>query len=263
MKRKFFSIWIVCYLSVNFVLACSCTRYSFCEFYQLPETKIAFKAIVLNNKTYSSENFAVYLKIIKKYKEEIPITDTIKIFGGPNEASCQLDVRRFVDGDTLIGGVAIYSNEPVIDPDSLLENFLDLDPGGCGTWFFKPRNNWISGFIDDKIFEYPLDLFEEVLKKDECSFDFNFIQNHYCRSDEFYLYPNPTTNSIVELRGDFRYLEIERIRIFSPLGKLLDVLPFQKSYAGIEIKSENFVRGLNLIEINCSGRRIIKKLYRL
>jgi len=219
---------------------------------------MAFKAVVLNNKIYSSDYFAVYLKVIKKYKEEVPITDTIKIFGGPNEASCQLDVRRFVEGDTLLGAVALYSNEPVIDPDSLLENFLDLDPGACAVRFLKPRNNWISGFIDDKIFEYPLDLFEKAI--DDCSFDFDFIQNHYCSSDEFYLSPNPTANSIVELRGNFRYLEIESIKIYSPSGKLLDELSFLKSYAGIEIHSQKFVSGLNLLEINCRGRRIIKKL---
>ena len=60
--------------------ACSCEWPIFCEFLEEPTVKLAFQAKVIKHAEYESDNLAVYLKLIKKYKDDIQVTDTIKIY---------------------------------------------------------------------------------------------------------------------------------------------------------------------------------------
>lgn len=250
----------VCFLIPKSIIACSCKSMSFCEFYSQDYVKIAFKGVVINRKDYGNDNHVMYLKVLEKFREEQAFSDTIKIYGGTNGANCDLDVlSRFEFRDTIIGAIAQWSfSTLIINPDSLSENLTEVNPGICGIRIIRLKSNIVKGWIDDEIYEYPTDLFEAGIQT--CDFEKSVIQNVLCESDDFYISPNPATTSFIELRGNFWRLEIERVRVFSPSGELLDDLAGLRGFSRVEIQSEKFIPGLNILEIHCEGRVFLKKV---
>jgi len=241
--------------------ACSCDKISFCEFYSKDNVKIALKGIVIKRKNYGNDNHAVYLKVLKKFREEEVFSDTIKIYGGTDDWECDLDVLKWFEfGDTILGAFDTrWAYSHITNPDSLSEKLTQLNPGLCGFYWFKVNNDKIRGWIDTDIYEYPIDLFETGIQ--DCDFEKSVIQKILCESDDFYFYPNPSTTSKIQLKGDFWRLEIERVRIFSPSGDLLDDLTGLRGFLSVEIHSEKFIPGLNILEIHCEGRIFLKKVF--
>ncbi|HHG84598.1 MAG TPA: hypothetical protein ENJ82_07605, partial [Bacteroidetes bacterium] len=134
METKKLLILIGLFLVHSAVLfACSCDPLFICEYIEEETTIVAFQARVIDHKEYSPQNLAIYLEIIKRYKDEAGMTDTIKLYGREIEADCSINVfGRYPIGDTLIIAIGpFWDSNQIINPDSISENYWEYFPVLC------------------------------------------------------------------------------------------------------------------------------------
>jgi hypothetical protein len=242
------------------IYACSCTAIYFCEYIKEETTIVAFQAKVIDHKQYNPQNIAIYLEIIKKYKDGPGMTDTIKIYGRRDESGCGIDVYdRYPIGDTLIVAIgSLWYYNQIINPDSLSENYWEYYPSLCQFIGLKVKNGKVRGRITKEILEYPLSLFDEHL--DGCRFSVKQLDDLRCSEDNFIVFPNPSSSDKVAIEGDYNLNTFQMIRVFGADGKLLIELKDIKANPTYPLELEGFQDGLNIIEITCSGQVFYKKI---
>src|SRR5687768_7026869 len=124
-------------LSIGFSQACQCERLYFCEYLKDPDKKIVIKARVDNYKEYSPDNTAVYLEVLKIFRDDVGITSIIKLYGTTTCCDCSIDFRsEFIVGDTLYLAIGLeYNNQniggTIVNPDDIYEDFWEFYPSAC------------------------------------------------------------------------------------------------------------------------------------
>ena len=259
-NKKLITLIGFLWIHLTGLFACSCQALFICEYIEEETTTVAFQAKVIEHKEYSPQNLAIYLEIIKRYKDEAGMTDTIKLYGMEIESGCAIDVHsRYPVGDTLIMAIGpSWSSMQIANPDSLSENYWEYYPNLCSFIALRVRDGRVRGRITDEILEYPLPLFDEQL--DGCQFSVEQLEDLRCSEDNFIVFPNPSTTGKVRIKGEYRWNEFQKIRVFAMDGRLLSEFKDTKGSPVYHAELEGLQNGLNIIEITCSNRIYYKKV---
>ncbi|HOY03872.1 MAG TPA: T9SS type A sorting domain-containing protein [Saprospiraceae bacterium] len=257
--KKILFILTILIASATESRSCSCILVHFCQYVQDTTVKIAIQGRVISNKTYSDDNQAVYMQVLKKYKEDILITDTIKVYGGPNEAACDVDVLwHFQVGDTVLLAFGyVYYYPPVVNPDSLHENYFGLRPQLCNIVELHVFDGIVNGAISPDVWQYPLDHFNDALH--DCSFTTSVHPEQYA-GNHINVYPNPSADGKVYLQTDLPVDLIDRIRVFSVDGRLVREMTGLNNGSVILLDTGDLGNGLYVLEIQCGAKMLYRKL---
>lgn len=261
MKIKL-SLLLLFFLITKSIDACSCGAISFCEYYEDYNTVLVFKAKVVGHKNYGiddygNDNLAVYLELQKTYIDELGITDTVKLYGSSNEGTCAINVfSRYPLGDTLFTVISgEFETGLPNNPDAANEDHLEYFPILCNWLGLKVKNGIVKGYLNQDLSEYPLTLFEEGIR--DC--DFPEI-TYTCPENDFTVFPNPSFDGSMTIRGTLHFDTISQIRVFSPNGQLL-FEDFNRIGSTTQpLKISNFENGIHILEIMCNGERYYRKL---
>jgi len=248
------------WIQSSVIFACSCNALFFCEFIKEETTIVAFQAKVIGHREYNPQSMAIYLEVIKKYKDGPGVTDTIKIYGKRDEAGCEVNVcDRYPIGDTLIIAIgSLWNHNQIINPDSLSENYWEYYPFLCQFIGLKVKNGMVKGKITKEVLEYPLTLFDDQL--DGCRFSTEQLGNSWCSEDNFIVFPNPSSTDKATIKGDYNWNTFQKIRVFGADGRLFIELKDIKANPIYPLELEGFQDGLNIIEITCNGQVFYKKI---
>ncbi len=259
MKTKKLFLFLIMGLKATFGFCCSCEMLFFCEFIHKTTVHQAFKAIVIEEKDYGDDNLAVYLRVIKKYKEKIATTDTIKLYGRPWSADCSLLVHQYNLGDTLIFALGDDEGSPIVNPDSTTEAFFEFRPIICSLDILRVKQGKVLGSIKEGVTSYPLNLFEANLW--DCSQIVSNVElQEYAHSPkDITIFPNPS-NGNVEIRYDNQFLDVTSIVVYSIEGRIIRVYKnFGKETKG-SIPINDLPQGVYIFDINCGEYRLNKKV---
>jgi len=190
MKLKYLILTVLCLaLSIQHLSACSCIRGRlFCEHINQTNDISAFKAVIIKQVDYGWEdddwgwgydNQAVYARVLTIYKDDLGLTDTIKLYGNSQEASCDVNVMsRYRLQDTIILSIA-QNYRTIVNPDSLSENHYQNKLDLCSTYMLHVKDGMVKGeihadFVSDyeyenEVFTFSESLFDQSLK--DCEFD--------------------------------------------------------------------------------------------
>ena len=248
--------------NISRAISCSCTALYFCEYLKEGSVKIAIEATVLHHKVYS-QNDAVYLSVDKIFRDDVGITDTIKLYGESETADCHVDVlRRFPVGAKVYLIIGLQYNgedwaHEYVNPDAIYENYWEVAPFSCLMILLSVTNNIVSGPILSEVREYPLSSFENHLQN--CDYSLEELNSSRCKDLPFRVYPNPSEDGEINIVNQYRYTSINRIRIFDTAGRLLyaqklDWDPFQK--AKFDLKYS----GLYIVEFQCEESTFYEKV---
>jgi len=258
--------FILALIFISFLIsegqACQCYSLNFCDYLKESAKKIAIEATVLHHKVYS-QNDAVYLNVDKIYRDDVGISSIIKLYGKSGTGDCHVDVlKRFPDGVKvyLIVGLE-YNGHDVThgftNPDAIYENYWEVAPFSCFMVLLNVKNDIVSGRISDKLYEYPLGLFEQHLET--CDYSIEELNMFRCHQLPFKVYPNPSADGIINIGNEYYYTAIKRIRIYDISGRLLYdqsfiLDPFQ--HASFDLKNA----GLYIVEFQCEGSTLYEKV---
>jgi type IX secretion system substrate protein len=245
------------------VWSCLCWPLYFCEYAHDEDKKIVIEATVSHHRIYP-QNDAVYLKVDQVFRDDIGITSVIKLYGESETADCHVDVlRRFPDGSKVYLILALeYEGEAVwthsfVNPDDLYENLWEIAPFSCFMVLLDVKNDIVSGPILPDMYEYPLVEFESRLQN--CDFPEEVVDNYRCDQLPFLVYPNPTTDGVINIGNLYYYTSITRIRICDLSGRYIyeeniESIPFQKATFSFDFS------GLYILEFQCGDTIFYEKL---
>lgn len=166
------------------VLSCSCPRLYFCEYLKEDVIKIAIEATVLHHKVYPQFD-AVYLSVDKIFRDDVGITDIIKLYGESETAGCQVDVlKRFPDGTKVYLIIGLQNNgvdygHEYVNPDANYEDYWEFAPFSCLMVLLSVTNDIVSGPILNNVPEYPLSSFENHLEN--CDYSNDELNSFRCQ----------------------------------------------------------------------------------
>ncbi len=236
--------------------ACSCVGIHFCSYIQDTSVHVAVQAEVIGSVTYGPDNSAVYLKVLKKYKENTALTDTIKVYGNHWSATCYVHVLlQFPVGATVIAAFGWHqgNRNVLFNPDSLTENYYEIRPSSCSTILLSVENGVVSGRIAEGVPSYPLSNFEIAL--DQCQFP--LPEEIVCN---YSIYPVPSFNGKMYIEPNYNNDHVEKIRVFSIDGRLIGDFSGQYSSPGNPIFIDLPGSGIYVLEIFCNGDVHYKKI---
>ena len=252
-------LWIV---PVSNMWSCTCDRLYYCEYLKNPDNQIAIEATVLHHKVYL-QNDAVFLRVDKVFRDDVGITDVIKLYGKAETADCHVNVLdRFPDGAKVYLIIELqYNGNDVshgfVNPDAIYEDHWEMAPLSCLLVVLEVHNNIVSGPILPELREFPLGEFEKYLQ--HCDFPEDVLNTNRCDQLPFRIYPNPSRDGIIHIGNHYRYTSIKRIRIFDLSGRnvydeTLDVYPLQKAIVTFTYS------GMYILEFRCEENTFIEKL---
>ncbi len=250
---------------ISILYSCSCERIYYCDYLSdSSEVKIFIKGKVLGHKEYSEQNIAVYIEVLEIFRDDVGVTDTLKLFGGASESDCKVNPYRFqAESEIYLGLGLTYSDNPVgyeaIDPDLEQDKYWSYGMLLCTMIKLKIEDDIVRGSISENeiINEYPLEIFESRLES--CSFSEKELNNYRCNSDNFIVYPNPSNGEEINLRNDYFYTAISIVNIYSIDGKLKQQLDFSiEPFQKVKFKLEE--SGIYILEIFCEGNLYYKKI---
>jgi len=241
--------------------ACSCIyEHHYCSFIQEPEIVANFKAVVIRTVEYSFENHAAYLKIVQVAKAPAGMRDTVKIYGSAHEADCSIRIKKtFYPGDTVLVAISDkYPGQPIVNPDSLSENYTEFRQSICWSVVLIIRNAVVQGKIAPGIRFYPAAAFETDLM--DCAFRLETAAALNCVRNKYILSPNPADGGTVRLTGKYPYLHLEAVRIFDMNGRLVREHGWQTSAPVEYLEFTGLSPGMYVVEITCQGQRQLRRL---
>lgn len=249
---------VIIWLYPGITNACSCFTKFICEYIEEETTEVAFQAKVIAHKTYTSSNQAIYLELINRYKDEVGMTDTIKLYGRKIESGCAINLQlRYPVGDTIIMALGeIWNSWQIVNPDSLSENYWEYYPNLCSSVRLRVEDGNVKGRITEDLTEYPLALFDEEFEN--CNFSPEDLKEFKCSSEDFTLFPNPSLSDKITIEGKYRWNTFERVRVFTPNGQLHSEIINESPNHKIEINK--LQDGLYVIEIICDDQKFYKKV---
>jgi len=228
-----------------------------------PEKKIVIEATVSHHRIYE-QNDAVYLKVDQIFRDDIGITSFIKIYGESGTADCHVDVlKRFPDDSKvyLILGMEFNGEgawtHSFVNPDDFYEDLWEIAPFSCFMVLLEVKNNIVSGPILPDLSEYPLADFESRLQN--CDYPEEVLDNYRCDQLPFIVYPNPSTDGVINIGNLYRYTSISRIRICDLSGRyiydeIVESIPYQKATFTFDFS------GMYILEFHCSDKVFYEKL---
>ncbi|MCC6282838.1 MAG: T9SS type A sorting domain-containing protein [Saprospiraceae bacterium] len=240
--------------------ACSCIQIHFCSYLRDTSVKVAVQARVLHSVVYAPDNFAVYLKVLKIYKQEVPITDTIKVYGNDQDFACYVNVLSFFPvGDTVIGAFSSFqfTEAQLPNPDSLTEHYYEVRPTLCNMLVLNLLHGIVTGPITEGLDAYPLDHFEDGLST--CIFPVVDVPEYENPELHFRIYPNPSRSGKLYISSQSSHDPIEKIRVYAVDGRLNceyfnlsenQPLPLEISISGT---------GVHVLEIHSGGKVFYQK----
>lgn len=263
--KKFFIILGLFLFKTSILFGCSCERKYFCDDYSdLSEDRVFIKGKVIDHVEYSHLNVAVYIEVLDILRDDVGISDTIKLFGDNTNSSCRIYPYGFkVDSEIYLGLGLTYSGNPigydVVDPDLEQDKYWSFGPSLCSTIKLRIKNDIVRGAISeqDLIYEYPLEFFESNLES--CSFSLQELNTLKCNSGHFMVYPNPSNGEEINLKNEYFYSSITRVNIYSVDGKLKKQLNFTiDSFQKVKFELDN--SGIYILEIFCEEQVYYKKV---
>ncbi len=242
------------------MLACSCDIVYFCDYLTMDNDDeiIVVKGEVIDDRNYSSDNQAVYLKVLSTFRSDVEITDTIKIFGSDSEAGCEVNVfSRFRYGHTVYLGLRLQYNGEDIgftidDPEASIENYWKFKPLLCGTRVLRIEDGMIKGAISDGVFEYPEELFENSLG--DCPFVLNSTESPNALEAGISIFPNPSANGAINIRSK---ISISQVNLYDLSARLI------LSQNGSQLSRNSLYLnqpGIFFLEIIADGKRHYEKV---
>lgn len=262
-----FLILLLFYLPLQNLNACSCVLNYFCEAVE-DYSPVAIKVKAIEHILYEEEDLeediffygglmATYLEVIEVYKDDIQITDTIKVYGSENSAGCDMNVHyQFPIGEIVIANFTGWDPTYFTNPDAAIETYREVFPNICSTHVLRIEDNMVVGNIADGIEAYPLKKFAAALSN--CSFSKNNLSN-ICAPERFSFYPNPSTTPVVNIE----YIggsEIKGIRVYGINGALKQAYEFTEPYEFYNFKVSELDLGVNIIEVIMSHRSCTQKI---
>lgn len=242
---------------------CSCPRKYFCEYLHTTDKKIAIEATVIHHKAYL-QNDAVYLKVDSLLRDDVGITNVIKLYGKSGTTDCHVDVFRYFPVGSkvyLILGME-YEGQPAlshsfVNPDDIYEDLWEIAPFSCFLVWLHVENNIVKGSLEYGMGEYPLEEFENTLL--DCEYSEEVVSSYNCNQLPFRIYPNPSTDGLINIRNRYQYTSINRIRIWDISGRYLyeeEVEPiiFQRATFTFEYS------GLYIVEYQCEENTFFEKV---
>jgi len=242
-------------INYSILISCSCSSTSFCSIMNNVEETVVFKGETLKLKDHNNGFHSAVIKVLLKIKGEAILTDTIELFGGDNQAGCEVNLHLNI-GDINFFAMIITGISTIDINQFEFENdlFWVSDTNSC--WFKKLNieRNFVTGPISDKFDRYPLELFERDLV--ECSFSVEDLQKYLC--PDFKVFPNPVKNNIFLSNTDNSRL-IDELKIYSTTGELL-LVANSNQILNRNIPLPNLDERLVILEITCGEERILQKL---
>ena len=221
------------------------------------------KVRVGNYKEYSDDNTAVYLEVLKVFRDDVGITSIIKLYGSNECCDCQLRFRqKFIVDSILYLAIGLeYNNQDagygIVNPDAIYEDFWEFHPISCLTVVLSKEESRVMGSIAKDIGEYPLSIFEERLEN--CDYSLDELQEFQCMDTDYIVYPNPSEDGTIYISNHYRYSAINHIQIFDTSGKLVYSEDFEQiSYQ--KTKVEFMHSGFYIIAFTCAQETFYKKI---
>lgn len=267
--RVFFLLMVTLVLQLEDVIGCDCDNVvpKFCNLKENNKANLVFSGkiieeIIYNNNELSS---ALTVVVIKKYKEEYKISDTVILYGGPSSI-CYSTLRHFTSGDTIILAMnAHYIDTALVKKSIGIEfikpQFSQIFPNICASKNLKIKNNKVTGsVISSNYTSHTLENFENYFftSCDIPQIIEPIIIN--CSPENVNLFPNPVIGrDQIVLFSLKDHLSLDQIRIFSSEGRLVQNYLIERSKF-FYIPKNIFSPGIYMIEIFCDNQRIIKRL---
>lgn len=225
--------------------------------------KIVIKAKVGNYKEYSLNNTAVYLEVLKVFRDDVGISKVIKLYGSNVCCLCLLDFqRRFLVGSIVYVAVGLEYNDmdaghTINNPDNAFEEFWEFYPSSCLTVLLTEDGEKLTGAIAPDISEYPLSVFEERLNN--CSFSLEELHEYQCMDTDYLIYPNPTEDGTIHIENMYKYSAIKHVEIIDISGRSVysqnfEIDPFQRTDVTLPHS------GLYIIAFTCAETTFYKKV---
>lgn len=237
------------------------------------EEVVAVKGVIFKQKEYSETNHAVYIKILEKYRDDIGITDTIKLYGLPNEAPCYTNVISSYPLNDTIHTLFRDLDFPLTNPDSLIEQYFELKLHFCFQIVLREDKGLVRGKISaahpfqfpeyPRFFEYPSSLFKDKLN--DCSFDNQELATYNCETSDFLIYPNPVSQDYLIIKTVSKFHQFDRVSIYSINGYLKKEISYQGNFDVNlnKIDINDLLPGIYVIQIECGKKLITKKFVKL
>lgn len=237
--------------------ACSCQPIYFCNELHSNDSLIAFKGVVFDSITYDGYNQAVYVKVVKVYRDDFGLTDTIKLYGKTIDADCSIDViSAFRIGDTV--RVLAKSDYKPAPPQYTGETYYENYLFSCLTSIIFQEGDLARGRIfwnenQESVRKYPASLLDQALK------DCDFGLDQLCGQDIFEIFPNPAGNSF-QFTSKLWSLSFDKVSLYSINGTRVREYTSSDFEYGQGLDISGLAPGLYLVEIFCDEQRILKKL---
>lgn len=262
MKLKLLLIALCSFATLNSIFSCSCSTIHFCEFVNSQESFLAFRGIIIKHSEFEPfpNGFggqAIYVKIIKKYKDNIGVGDTIKLYGSYDGATCTENLIQRPIGSTMICAFGEGNhNGGISNPDSLAENYWEWFPNSCFFPNLSLEDETVKGVINSQVRKYPLNLFEENLSN--CNFTYDEIIDYDCTDQKMKVYPNPSIDGTVFIKSNYFSNSISNIEIYHIDGSPINSYQSFERINIDKIQVKGFRYGVNILKIEAANKTCFK-----
>lgn len=249
--------------SITYSIGCSCAGVYFCDYLngEPDREKLFIKGKVLSHVEYSENNIAVYIEVYKKFRDDVGVTDTIKLFGSIYEAGCQINPYRFKVNSEIYLGMEVGTGFDITDPDEEGDRYWSFGMVLCSTVTLGIENDVVRGRISEKdlIFEYPLELFESKLEN--CEYSNEELNKIRCSIGEYTVFPNPSNGEKIRFRNNNTFIGsgIREINVYTIDGRLKNHLEFREApFQQIDLTIDD--SGIYVLEVLCGEEKHYKKV---
>ena len=261
-SKKSLVLILISFLKTSLIISCSCEKLYFCEYLKNDDKKVVFRATVADYKEYSVNNTAVYLYVTEIYRDDVGISNIIKLYGSTQSGDCHMFFRnRFTKGADMFIALGLeYNGNSVgfdfVNPDDPFEDYWEFAPHLCTTVVLSTEADKVNGAVAPSISEYPIDQFIKGL--DSCNYNLEDLNKYRCMDTDFIIYPNPSPDGKIQIMNGFNYSAIDKVRIYGLDGKVIYTYDFgfdafQKTELTIKFS------GLYLMEIQCDNNTEFRK----
>jgi len=232
---------------------------------------IAVRAKVINTVAYEDINgtTAAYFEVLEEYRSDINTGNLIKLYGNSDGADCSPNVCSRFEVDTeviLLVGISTTYNGEVNDLGFHYENpgldigyYWEFGINTCHSLVLDIEDDVVKGRIDEDIFEYPWEFFNDELE--ECGFSLQKLDEFRCAVEDYNIFPNPSSTGKVRIRNSYNKPPINLVRIFDANGNFREEHSFESFPEYIATKYIQInEQGLYFLQIHCDEQVSIEQI---